>query len=129
MIKVLRYEVNSFNRGYYIEKVNAPLLKAVTILGNRYPEPTIEGVLHPNSKRLVGIWKKYLLFEGNSRLRALISAIFRIVINKIEHSPNWRDRFSWFIEELMNSGWKLRSYNHPVNDWKEPKPYGHRIEV
>ncbi len=124
VVSILKHEVNSHQREYYIENVNEPLLKAVTILGNRYPEPTTDNVLHPNSKRLVGIWKQYLEYEANPRLAKLVSAILRIAINKIEHSPNYRDRFSWFVEQLMNSGWKPRSYNHPEHDWNEPKPYG-----
>jgi len=109
-----------------MEKVNAPLLKAVTILGNRYPEPTLDNVFHPNSKRLIEIRNKYERFEGNWRIKGVVMAVLRILISKIEHSPNYRDRFSWFVEELINSGWKGRSYNHPVNEWNEPKPYGGR---
>jgi len=123
-VNVLKHEINAWHRQYYIEKVNAPLLKAVTILGNRFPEPTEDNVLHPNSKKLVEIWQEYLGYEGNPRVKVVVSAILRTLINKIEHSPNYRDRFSWFVERLMSCGWKPRSYNHPEHDWKEPKPYG-----
>jgi len=122
-VRLLRHIVNSDERDKYI-KVNGALLKAVTILGNRFPEPTLDNVTLPNTKRLIGIHEKYLKFEGNSRVKKLVSAILRILINKIEHSANYRDRFSWFVEELINSDWKLRSYNHPERDWNEPKPYG-----
>ncbi len=124
VVPILKHEVNTFHRQYYIDKVNNPLLKAVTILGNRFPEPTLDNVLHPNSKKMVGIWKKYLEYEGNLHLAQLVSAVLRTLINKIEHSPNYRDRFSWFVEQLMECGWKPRSYNHPEHDWNEPKPYG-----
>ncbi|KKL25661.1 hypothetical protein LCGC14_2403050 [marine sediment metagenome] len=125
-MRLLKHIINSDNREYYIEKVNWPLLKAITILGNRYPEATMENVHHPNSKRLLGIREKYRQFEGNGRVRVIVMAVLRILIAKIEHSPNYRDRFSWFVEELIDSGWKPRSYNHPVNLWNEPKPYGGR---
>ena len=121
---ILKHEVNAWHRQYYIDKVNEPLLKAITILGNRYPMPTEENVLHPNSKKLVVIWKKYLEYEGNLRVGTVVSALFRIAICKLEHSPNYRDRLGWFVEELAKCDWKSRAYNHPVNDWKEPKPYG-----
>ncbi len=123
---ILKHEVNAWHREYYIEKVNKPLLKAITILGNRFPEPTIDNVLHPNSKRLVEILEKYLRFEGNPYIAKIISAVARIVINKLEHSPNWRDRIGFFAEELRAGEWKPRSYNHPENAWNEPKPYGGR---
>ncbi len=123
---ILKHEVNAWHREYYIDKVNAPLLKAITILGNRFPEPTIDNVLHPNSKRLVEILEKYSRFEGNERIKAIVLAVARIVINKMEHSPNWRDRIFFFAEELRAGEWKTRSYNHPEHDWNEPKPYGGR---
>jgi hypothetical protein len=122
---ILKHEVNALNREKYI-KVNGALEKAAIFWGNKYPEPTLDNVLHPNSKRLVVIWKKYLLYERNWRLAKILSAVFRIAINKIEHSPNWRDRASWFVEELIDCGWKPRSLNHPEHDWNEPKPYGGR---
>jgi len=122
-VRLLRHVVNSDERDKYI-KLNNALVTVITVWGNRYPEPTMENVTHPNTKRLIAIHKKYLGFEGNSRIRKVVSAVLRIVANKIEHSANWRDRFSWFVEELKESDWKPRSYNHPVNDWNEPKPYG-----
>jgi len=124
-VRLLRHIVNSDEREKYF-KVNGALLKAVTILGNRYPEPTMENVTLPNTKRLLEIAEKYKQFEGNWRVKKIVMAVLRILINKIEHSANYRDRFSWFVEELMASGWHGRSYNHPVNDWNEPKPYGGR---
>ena len=124
VVPILKHEVNAFHREYYRDKVNAPLLKAITILGNRYPEPTEDNVLHPNSKRLVVILEKYNLFERNPYVRAIINAVARVVITKLEHSPNWRDRISFFAEELRAGEWKTRSLNHPEHDWNEPKPYG-----
>lgn len=108
--------------------MNNALLKAVTILGRKYPRPTMDNVVHPNSKRLLEIQEKYRRYEGNERVGQLVDVVLRILIAKIEHSPNYRDRFSWFVEELMKSGWKPRSYGHPVNYWNEPKPYGNRID-
>jgi hypothetical protein len=124
MTILLKHDVNAHRRDYFIEKVNAPLLKAVTILGNRFPEPTMENVVHPNSKRLIKILAKYSMFEGNWRVKAVVMAVARVVISKLEHSPNWRDRISFFAEELRAGEWKPRSFNHPQFDWNEPKPYG-----
>jgi len=124
MVTLIKHEINALHREYYIEKVNEPLLKAITILGNRYPEPTMENVLHPNTKKLIGLGERYLRWEGNPRIAKLLKALIRIVVDKIEHSPNYRDRFSVLIELIKETDWKPRSYNHPVNDWNEPKPYG-----
>lgn len=102
------------------------MFKAITILGNRYPEPTVDNVLHPNSKRLVGILNEYVGFEGNNRVKQVVMAVARIVINKMEHSPPWRDRIFYFAEKLRDGDWKPRAYNHPERDWNEPRPYGGR---
>ena len=123
-LRFLKWQINSDQRQFFIEKVNNPLYKAITILGNRYPKPTMENLLHPNSKRLLEIFNKFLEYEENIRLRILGEAMFRILIAKYEHSPNFRDRISWFFEMIAESGWKPRSLNHPVNYWNEPTPYG-----
>ncbi len=123
-LPILKHEINSHHREYYQDKVNFPLLKAVTILANRFPETSIDNVLDPNAKRLLEILAKYCRFEGNLRVKALIMAVARVVICKLEHSPNWRDRISWFAEELRGGDWRGRALNHPQFDWNEPKPYG-----
>ena len=117
----LKHEINAFHRERYI-KVNNALMKAIVILGNRYPEPTVENLLHPNSRWLLRRMEKYLEYEGNRRLAEIVKAVLRIVIAKLEHSPNYRDRISWWVEDT--EGWKPRAYNHPVQCWNEPKPYG-----
>ena len=123
---ILKHEINSHHREYYEKEVNYPLFKAITILGNRYPDPTSGEyeIFHPNSKRLVEILEKYKRFEGNGRVKAIIMAVARAVIDKLEHSPNWRDRIGFFAEELREGEWRERAYNHPKHDWNEPKPYG-----
>lgn len=122
---LLKHEINSIDRDYYIDKVNAPLLKAIVFLASRFPEPAMENVVHPNAKRLLEVQQKYLQYEANPRLQVIVKAVLRIVIAKLDHSPNYRDRISWFVEEVPK-GWKARSLNHPVNDWNESKPYGGR---
>ncbi len=123
---ILKHEVNAHSRNFYIEKVNAPLVKAITILANRYPEPTMENVLDPNCKELLRMRDQYLAWEGNVRVAELVKAFFRIGINKIEHSPNYRDRASVLVEMIKACNWKPRALNHPEHNWNEPKPYGGR---
>jgi len=125
-MRLLRHLINSDDREYYIDKVNNPLLKAITILANRYPEPKREGdgkIVYPTSLRLLEILETYLEYEGNPRLRELGKAVFRVIIAKNEHSPNYRYRFSWFFEQV-SKGMKPRPYGHPKTQWNEPEPYG-----
>lgn len=124
--KLLKRQINSDERTHFI-KVNNVLLGVVCKLGNLFPAPTMDNLQHPNSRRLLEIAEKYERYEGMGRVKVIVMAVLRILISKIEHSPNYRDRFSWFVEELMASNWKQRSYNHPVNGWREEKPYGRQI--
>ena len=119
---LLRHQINRIDRNYFIEKVNVPLLKALVLLSKRYPEPTMENATHPNSRWLLRRLEKYLEYEDLGRIAEAVTALVRIIIAKIEHSPNYRDRISWWLEDT--EGWKPRSYGHPVNGWNEPKPYG-----
>ncbi len=128
MVILLKHDVNAFRRGYFIDKVNAPLVKAIVLLANRYPEPTMENVLDPNSKELLRIQDEYLAWEGNKRVAELVRAFFRIAIGRIEPSPNYRDRASVLVELIKACDWKPRALNHPEHDWAEPKPYGGRIK-
>ena len=107
-----------------MEKVNKPLMKAGITLANRYPEPTVENLLHPNSKRLLAIRDKYMEYDTNERRKAVFGAAFRVLIAKYEHSAQYRYPIDWVIEEIIKSGWKRRPYGHPVQNWQEPKPYG-----
>ncbi len=124
--KILKHEVNCFNREFYIEKVNEPLVKAIVLLAKRYPEPTMENVLDPNCKELLRMRDKYLSWERNERIAKLVEAFIRIAVNKIEHSANYRDRASVWVELIKACNWKSRALNHPEHEWAEPKPYGGR---
>ncbi len=126
MLRLLRHQINSDEREHF-KKVNRVLLGIVCKLGNLYPNPTMDNLRNPNSRKLLEIAERYEEYEDFSRVKVIVRAVLRILISKIEHSPNYRDRFSWFVEELISSDWKQRSYNHPVNGWKEPKPYGRQI--
>ena len=143
---LLKHQVNAFGREYYMEKVNKPILKAIVVFGRsaswlqmllasieivrsvrKYPRPTLENVQHPNSKWLLRRLALYLEYEGMSRIAMVVIVLVTGAIVKNEHSPNYRDRISWWFEDT--SGWKPRSYNHPVNGWNEPKPYGGNYNV
>lgn len=120
----LREYINVTMRDYFMEKVNRPLLKALIILGNRYPEATHDNITHPNSHRLVDMKDRYLQYDTHPRRRAAFGAAFRIGIAKYEHSQNYRSVIDFLIEELFKSNWKPRPYGHPKRDWNEPEPYG-----
>jgi len=120
---VLKHIVNSHEREKFI-KVNDTLFNMVTPIANIFPDPRTHTIYHPNSKRLVEILDEYEEFEGNQRVLKVVTAVVRVVINKLEHSPRWRDVITWWGEKLREGDWKSRSLNHPKHNWNEPKPYG-----
>ena len=118
-MRLLKHIVNSDLRDYFIEKVNEPLVKAITILGGRYPEPTKENCLHPNSIRLLDIKDEiFRCWDLHGRNRILVNALFRIVIVKYEHSPNWRNLLDWLFMMVEQSGWKPFNPNRQMYLWR-----------
>ena len=115
-------------RGYIIDKVKKPLMKAITVLANRYPEPTRDNCINPNSLLLLDIQDKFFEYETNFGRIGLFKAIFRIFIGEYEHDPYYRARINWFFEEIveltMNGKWAPRGMMRPLNFWQEEQPYG-----
>lgn len=141
---VLKHSINSHRRSYFIDAVNEPIYRAIEATNKaqsfldllkelisiardirKYPEPTLDNVLHPNSKLLLRVYQEYIKLEQFRRVRVAVWFFIKLFVIKIEHSPNYGDRASWWIEKLAPN-WKGRSLNHPRNGWAEQKPYGGR---
>ncbi len=108
-----------------IDKIKKPLLKAITILATRFPEPTRELTNAPNTHRFLEIKDKFFEFEDNKGRNALFRAIWKIFIWVYEHDKYYRHRIDWVIEqiiELNNQGfWQPREPRKPSRHWKEFK--------
>lgn len=111
-------------RQYVVEKIKAPLRKAMVTLAKRYPEPTLENLVHPNSFILLALSEKFLEYEDNPSRIDMFRAIWRMFIAEYEHDSYYRHRIDWLVEEIANSDWKPRPLNHPDHCWKEPQPCG-----
>lgn len=109
-------------RQYVIDKVKAPIMKALIILANRYPEPTMENVSHPNDKAWIRIWDKFFQMEDNYMREDLFKAIRKVSICEPAHDPYYRDRrdvlLELWLEEVLKGNWKPRSLDHPNSNWK-----------
>lgn len=142
-MRLLAHQINSDHREYYI-KVNNALLRGINVLERgasflgtlialiqiirevrKYPAPTLENLGEPRAIWLLKTLHKYQSYEKNPRIRGVVTLIVTVAIIKINHSAPYKDRASWWVEELPKE-WKGRSLNHPVNDWGEEKPYGGR---
>lgn len=102
---------------YFVEKVNEPLVKAIIILGGRYPEPTRENTLHPNTHRLLDIRDRFFEHWKLGAREPLVKALFRILIVKYEHSPTWRNLLDWVIKEIPKD-WKPFNLSRQMKGWK-----------
>jgi len=113
-------------RQYVVEKIKAPLLKAICVLGLRYPEPTIENTSHPNTKILMEVRDKFLEYEQNKARRGMFEALWRMLICEYEHDSYYRHRIDWVVEQIVNraSEWQPRPLLHPMHFWEEPRPFG-----
>ena len=110
-------------RNYVIDKIKKPLMEAIVTLVQKYPEPTRENCLHPNSHILLDIRDKFLEYENNPSRKPLFEAAFKLLIVEYEHDPYYRYRFDWFLEQIMESDWKPREIRDE-QCWKEPEGDG-----
>ena len=117
---LLKHIVNSYQRQFFIDKVNAPLWLDIVTLGKRYPEPTHENVVHPNSHILIDIRDQfYEVWDLPKGLTWVTESLWRIVIVKYEHSPNWRHFLDWAIMMVGKSEWKPFDFNRQMPLWRK----------
>jgi len=116
---LLKHIINSEKREYYIKEVNAPLWKDIITLGKRYVEPTHDNVVHPNTHRLLD-WRDefYQVWDLPIGFKWVTEAIWKVVINKYEHSPNWRYLLDWVFMKAGATNWKPFDINRQMRCWK-----------
>ena len=114
----LRDHVNCVIREYIIDKVNEPLAWAIIKYGGRYPEPTHENVLHPNSHRLLDLQEEFFKRWKTRGKTKLYKALWRTLIVKYEHSPPYQWKLDWLLMRIPQLGWKPFNYNRQMFDWR-----------
>jgi len=118
MERLLKHIVNSDQRQYMIDKVNEPLLAKIVTLAFRYPKPTHENCVHPNTHILLDIEDGFFKSWVTSRSDKLFRGLFRLVETKYEHSPNWRNMLDWAIMMVQKSKWKPFNPNRQMTTWR-----------
>lgn len=87
---------NAGLRQYVIDKIKAPLLKAILTLAKRYPEPTGKNCLDNNTLIWMDIWDE---FEKRNLIRTnLFAAVRRIHLCELEHDGIYRERMNLLLE-------------------------------
>ena len=105
-------------RNYVEFKVKAVLQKKLIAFIKKYPEPTRENCLHPNTHILFDIRDKFFENETHPDKIELWQAAFKILIAEYEHDSYYCFRFDWLLEQIAESDWQERSRNIHVH-WKE----------
>ena len=118
----IRNDILQNRRGYFIDKVKAPLVKALIILANRYPEPTKKNTQKHNTHVMLDIWDEF--FKYNEVKNDMFHAIKKVVADEYEHDDVYETRMTWFLEKLVEkylSGewWPSKPFN-PSHGWTEP---------
>ncbi len=110
------------NRQYVIDKVNAPILKALVILANRLPKINKQNTVDPNTHVLIDNWDKFFEMEDNQTREPLFRALRGITLAKHETDPYYRDRINvhaeLLVEAILDGKWKPRPLNSPPSCWK-----------
>ncbi len=118
-------------RQYFINKVKAPFVKALILIGERYPEPTHENVRKRNSHVLLDICAEFAKY--NSMKPRMFNAIKRIVISEYEHDGAESQRMDWLLERLLekynNGEWKKLEPWNPSPNWTEPAVLAAQVKL
>ncbi len=103
---------------YFVEKVNQPLVKAIIILAGRYPEPTHENCLHPNTHILLNLRDEFFRCWDTGWREPLFRALWRVLIVKYEHSPTYRNMLDWVLMMLQKTAWKSFNPTRQMRCWR-----------
>ena len=93
------------NRQYIIKKAKRPLRLAIMSIGKRWPKPTRDNCVQPNSQILLDIQDEFLARCLNPGRKPLFEAALKIFICEYEHDIYYRQRFDWVLKKIIESEW------------------------
>ena len=118
----INFFIRRDKRQYFIDKVKKPLMKALIILANRYPEPTEENVKHPNARVWLRVWDKFFEMEDNKGREPLFKAIRKVMVGELAHDSYYEDRgnvlLELWLEEVFEGNWQPRPVDYPNWGWR-----------
>ena len=123
-------EMLHHQRQFIIDKVKAPLLKAIITLARRYPEPTKENLIFRNSHIRLEIKDYFFKHFNNDGRKLLLEAAFRILIDECEHDGFYEFIHDTYIVELLKRGWQPTQRGFPMyRYWNGSLPKDTRVET
>ena len=103
-------------RGFMIRFAKRPLRLAMIAIAKKWPEPTRDNCVRPNTHKLLDIRDKFFRHDSNSDRQDMFEAAFKIFICIYEAHAYYSQRFDWVMEQLLNSGWATND-NNPSKCW------------
>jgi hypothetical protein len=121
-------------RRFFIRKVKDPLRKVIVMVARRVPEISKKNTTYIGTHVLIDIFDKFWEHERNPGDRAaMFHAAFKMFLLEIEHDKYYRDRFNWFLEEIIKSilrgEWQPRMEGEPSQYWREDGKFGGKYSV
>jgi len=114
-------------RRYFVNRVQAPLLKTMIALANKYPKPTKDNTDDELAHALIDIFER---FDKLNKVRPdLFQALDRVVVNKVDVDSVYRyllqSLLELVFESILDGKWKARPLGKPASRyWRETPPYG-----
>ena len=110
-------------RGFMIRFAKRPLRLAMIAIAKKWPEPTRDNCVRPNTHKLLDIRDKFFQHDSNyGKRRGMFEAAFKIFICIYEAHAYYSQRFDWVMEQLLNSGWATND-NNPSKCWIKKEIY------
>ena len=100
-------------RQYVIDKVNLPMLKTIISLASRLKkEATKQNTFHPNTHVLIDAFDEFFQTEDIEGREPLLRAMKKIIVDKHESDPWYRDKMNHLlellVEAILRGEWKPR---------------------
>lgn len=141
----LKQDILGWRRVYFMDKVKNPLKKALNSLTNkhsglfariialiqivrmirRYPEPTKENTVNPNSHVFIDVWDELIEYDELEVSKQLWRAFKKITVCEYEHDPPYKERMDMFLMRLfkayLDGKWEFPIMDSPTNTWLNPE--------
>ncbi len=113
-------------REYIINKVKAPLMKALIMAAKQLPKATKDNTYYHNTHVLMDIFDRFFEHFYNPNRLPMMKAARDILLAEIEHDIHYAWILNWFAEqvteEIKKGNWQLNDKGFPQTGcWKENK--------
>ncbi len=103
----------------YVIKHKAVLEKIIIWYAKGLPEMVREDTDEHNTRIMFDQRDDFFSHMMNPNKKAVLEAIFKIVISEYKHDPNWQQWGDYNIGGLIDKGWQRLPSGQPSDFWRE----------